>query len=150
MVYGCPLSRGMGEGKPNCSSQLLNYCTFCTCQLNEQGPVVQKALLPTLLRKKKGPNRSTALVENEQFHTCTPLTLLLCLSSLHHFIVQSFSTKYHQCLSYYHWLSSTQCIPSQGHKKKPFQGCLQPSLAFLKIFLWEVFPFLSLVFQSIV
>ena len=35
MVYGCPLSRGMGESKPNCSSQLLNYCTFCTCQLNE-------------------------------------------------------------------------------------------------------------------
>ena len=35
VVYGCPLSRGMGEGKPNCSSQLLNYCTFCTCQLNE-------------------------------------------------------------------------------------------------------------------
>ena len=60
------------------------YCTFCTCQLNEQGPV-QKALLPTLLRKKREEERpgptAFGIVENEQFHTCTPLTLLLCLFS---------------------------------------------------------------------
>lgn len=98
------------------------YCTFCTCQLNEQGPV-QKALLPTLLRKKREEERpgptAFGIVENEQFHTCTPLTLLLCLFSPPFYC----SILFNQIPSMPLLLPLVvfQCIlqlfnPSQGHK----------------------------------